>query len=789
MARKSRAQQDKEFNEQITRAVIILVLAALLAISLKKLGVVGLFLNRLLVYLFGNWFWVVLALGILYFVLSFLMKRGIIAKRRIFPLVLWGLATVILATLLQTNSDQVGLSVFQQYLNSTKSFFTDFPLMKAGGGLIGYALYGVFSMMFARAGTYLIFALLVIISLMILTGVDIYKDALKAIYAFFELPEKPEEEEVEPMEPKEPANLWKMIEERKANKVKDIRVDEETELTQGMDILTDHEEKHEFGLKLDETQELEPIEEIVSQPLPVDQKPSAPVVEEELEFEDPPLKKAIADQNLENYKLPSINLLDPISGKDKNFENIRAAKEKSQALLSILRNFDVDAQLLDTHIGPAVTQFEIRPDPNVKVSKILGLADNLKMQMAARDIRIEAPIPGRNAVGIEIPNVKSTAVKMKELMRDLPQGQKPLMFFLGKDLLGNSVFCDLAKMPHLLIAGATGSGKSVCMNTIITSYLLRTRPDEVKLLLIDPKKVEFTPYREIPHLIGPVINDPTKASNALKVMVEEMDRRYNMFAAVGARKLEDYNTLVKKQGGQPNPDGTPAPKPLPYIVVIVDELADLMTVAGKDVESSIMRITQLGRASGIHMIVATQRPSVDVITGVIKANIPSRIAFSVSSAIDSRTILDHQGAERLLGNGDMLYLANGSNSIRRVQGIYVTDDEVHRMTKACSDQAIPMYNDAFLRLDMDENSPEGSVMTMEDDPLFKEVTDYVIDAQKASTSLLQRRFGIGYNRAARMIDVLEDHGIIGPSRGSKPREVLRKPEESLNRTESGGIRE
>ena len=294
--------------------------------------------------------------------------------------------------------------------------------------------------------------------------------------------------------------------------------------------------------------------------------------------------------------------------------------------------------------------------------------------------------------------------------------------------------------------------------------------------MVDPKMVELMPYNDIPHLLVPVIIDPQQAAIALKWAVNEMEKRYKQLMENGVRNIKGYNALsyVEK---------------MPYIVIIIDELADLMTVAGKDVESSIMRITQLGRAAGIHMIVATQRPSVDVITGVIKANIPSRIAFSVSSAIDSRTILDHQGAERLLGNGDMLYLANGSNSIKRVQGIYVTDEEVQRITKSCVDQAVPMYNDAFLRLDMVENGGDGAIMAMEDDPLFKEVTDYVIEAQKASTSLLQRRFGIGYNRAARMIDVLEDHGIIGPSRGSKPREVLRKKEGESKQTETGGIRE
>lgn len=766
MARKAKIQQDKEFNQQMSKVIIILILATLLIIAIMKLGMVGTFLNHLFVYILGFRFSLIIALIMLYFVLSFLIRKGAIKKKNLSPLLIWSVIVLIFETYKITHIEQNGGDVFKQFLAATNSFFTLEPSVPSGGGLIGYSLYAILSILFARTGVFLVLILLVIISILLMTGIDIYKKAWCSIYHFFVLPTKEKEPVEEEKEKKEPLNIWQMIDEHKEAKMKDIRVDD---ITEEMNTLPD-DHLSPFGLDMEETQELDTNLKTTN------------LTDEKLS--DLPLKKQFADQKLGNYKLPSISLLDPLSSKDKNFENIHSAKEKAETLIAILHNFDIDAQLIDTHIGPSVTQFEIRPDPNVKVSKILSLADNLKMQMAAKDIRIEAPIPGHNAVGIEIPNVKSSVVKMRELVRDLPAGTKPLIFFLGKDLLGNAVYCDLAKMPHLLIAGATGSGKSVCMNTIITSYLLRTRPDVVKLLLIDPKKVEFTPYREIPHLIGPVINDPNKASNALKIMVEEMDRRYNMFASIGVRKLEDYNNLVNKEKEKHLNDDKAMASSLPYIVIIVDELADLMTVAGKDVEASIMRITQLGRAAGIHMIVATQRPSVDVITGVIKANIPSRIAFSVSSAIDSRTILDHQGAERLLGNGDMLYLANGSNSIRRVQGIYVSDDEVHRLTKACANQAMPLYDDAFLRLDMNDNMAEGAIMTMEDDPLFKEVTDYVIEAQKASTSLLQRRFGIGYNRAARMIDVLEDHGVIGPSRGSRPREVLKKAQDKIEKSKN-----
>lgn len=500
------------------------------------------------------------------------------------------------------------------------------------------------------------------------------------------------------------------------------------------------------------------------------------------------MKKLNAD-----YRVPTPrmihSLLDPLPPHNSNNANVITAKRRGEQLISILDNFDIKAQLLDIHIGPSVTQFEIRPDATVKVSRILSLTDNIKMALAVKDVRIEAPIPGRNAVGIEVPNEHSTPVKMRELIETTSEGDKkqPLLFYIGKNLLGQTVTCRLNKMPHLLIAGATGSGKSVCMNSIITSLLLRTHPDDVKMLLVDPKKVEFTPYHKIPHLIGPVINDPNQANSALKAIVQIMDERYNIFAAAGVRNIEVFNEKVLAQNGRPNPDGSPCPKKMPYIVVIIDELADLMAVAGKDVEQSIQRITQLARAAGIHLIVATQRPSVDVITGIIKANIPSRIAFAVSSGTDSRTILDHVGAERLLGNGDLLYMPIGQSGSERVQGVFVTDEEVQRITEWCSSRGTPEYNDKFVLLEGVENGEFAGGIGITDDPMFEQVKDYVIEAQKASTSLLQRRFGIGYNRAARMIDALEETGVIGPAQGSRPREVFIKPDQNVKRTETGDI--
>ena len=494
---------------------------------------------------------------------------------------------------------------------------------------------------------------------------------------------------------------------------------------------------------------------------------SQPKTNEKDTNEQPATYISTIEDNYENYQLPKLSILESVSRKGKqNGSNTQNAKMKGMQLIEALNEFGVEAKLSDVHIGPSVTRFEIKPAMGVRVSRIANLQDDIKYALAAKELRIEAPIPGKSAVGIEIPNQEKVAVQMRELMDTIPDKDKDekLLFALGRDLDGDSIFARMDKMPHLLIAGATGSGKSVCVNAIISSFLLRTKPDEVKLVLIDPKKVEFTPYTDVPHLLAPVITDADMANKALKVVVEMMDKRYELFGQIGVRNIDGYNAHLEKY---PND----SLRPLPRLVVIIDELADLMLVAAKEVEGSIQRITQLARAAGIHLIVATQRPSVDVITGVIKANIPSRIAFAVSSAIDSRTILDQTGAEKLLGNGDMLYLPNGQNSPLRVQGVFIKDDEVNAITDFVKKQAKPRYDDAFITL-KDIASQGGMVAQESSDPLYNEVKSFVIQSKRASTSLIQRRFSIGYSRAARLIDCLEENGIIGPANGSKPREIL-----------------
>ena len=829
MARKSKAQEKREQQEEVRQWITIVILSALAIVALLRYGIIGIFLYNLQRYLLGDLFWLVLSIVVIVILINVMNRHHGNEEKNPTPAILVICAILLLCAYL--NTKDTGIPTIMPYVDHITDYFSKEPVTAVGGGIIGGLLYALTSMAFGRPGVILVTVVLFIITALLLVSLDTYKDAFHTIAAFFKTPDHQKEEppEEEPEEEKEPANLWNMLAEHKEKKEQaklgQIKADqestaelknlsEEVKQPEQLSLMNEEEEKPKASSILNIRAD-GPTEEIPVVKIPgkvVSDKDSVFIniddlqdaaekhVEEEpveeIPAEEPPAEEEgklmpapapTVKRSNRPYRLPKPALLDPIPPKNANGANELAAREKGQLLISILKNFDIEAELVDTHIGPAVTQFEIRPDVNVKVSKILALTDDIKMQLAARDIRVEAPIPGRNAVGIEVPNEESTPVKMRDLLNDVSPKDKnqPLLFFLGKDLLGRTITCRLDKMPHLLIAGATGSGKSVCMNSIITSLLMRTKPEDVKMLLIDPKKVEFTPFQHIPHLIGPVINDPTQASNALKVIVRIMDERYNLFAAAGVRNIEVYNEKVMEQDGRPNEDGSPCPKKLPYIVVIIDELADLMVVAGKEVEASVQRITQLARAAGIHLIVATQRPSVDVITGIIKANIPSRIAFSVSSGMDSRTILDHIGAERLLGNGDMLYMPIGQNAATRVQGVFVTDDEVKRISDYVSAEAIPMYDDSFVMLEGINDADGSPVATVNDDPLFQEVKEYVVEAQKASTSLLQRRFGIGYNRAARMIDALEEAGVIGPAQGSKPREVFIKPDENVKKTETG----
>ena len=477
------------------------------------------------------------------------------------------------------------------------------------------------------------------------------------------------------------------------------------------------------------------------------------------------------EPEVSGYQLPSIELLDVNNntGGGQNRSDVMANVER---LEKTLHDFGVKGKIADVSCGPAITQYEFQPAAGVKVSKIVNLSDDIALSMAVAGVRIEAPIPGKAAVGIEIPNKSTTMVGLRELIEsDAFQNSKSkLTVALGKDISGNAIVADLAKMPHLLIAGSTGSGKSVCINTLINSILYKATPDEVKFVMVDPKKVELGNYNGIPHLISPVVTDAKKAAAALRWAVHEMDRRYEVFANAGVKDMPRFNKLSEERiAAAQTEEEKAAIEVMPYIVVLIDELADLMMVAPADVEDAICRLAQLARAAGIHLVVATQRPSVDVITGIIKANMPSRIAFAVSSQTDSRTILDMGGAEKLLGRGDMLFYPTGMPKPQRVQGVYVSDGEIERITDAVKNQAQPVYNEEIGTAVV--NTESAGEQEEEWDDLIPEATKLFIENGQASISLLQRRFRVGYTRAARIVDQMEQRGLVGPYEGSKPRQI------------------
>lgn len=498
-----------------------------------------------------------------------------------------------------------------------------------------------------------------------------------------------------------------------------------------------------------------------------------PITQESLEV---PSKTTPTEED-KSYTLPKFSqIFDPLKPKKNN--NTSFTQANKEILERVLKDFGIAAKVVEIHIGPAVTEYELTVPPATKVNKIVNIDKEIALALAAKDVIIQAPIPGKSTIGIEIPNPTISSVTLREVLES-PQNLKSdakICAALGKDIMGTPKVFDLTKMPHLLVAGSTGSGKSVCINGIIASILMRYKPSEVKLVLVDPKKVELTNYNGIPHLLCPVVSDPKKASLTLQKVVTEMDNRFQTFSDKEVKNITGYNEMIEKYNKK-HPE-SPQSK-MPYIVVIIDELADLMLVASKEVEDSITRITQLARAAGIHLIVATQRPSTDVITGLIKNNIPSRIAFAVASQIDSRTILDQRGAERLLGKGDMLYFPMGESAPTRIQGCFINDDEIKRLIDYCKEQGSANYDQAFENVSQNTSNGSGnSAVSGDDDEAYNDVVEFAIQTGKISASLIQRRFRFGYNRAARMMDLLEARGIVGPQNGSKPREVLVKLEKN-----------
>lgn len=501
-------------------------------------------------------------------------------------------------------------------------------------------------------------------------------------------------------------------------------------------------------------------QEPIPEPTPVVAEPTVSIPPEKKTIPKP--KKVLSVKGDGTYELPSLDLLSEVLVPDRTGEK-KKIKQNQVVLTETLKSFGVQAELKNIILGPAVTKYELHPAIGVKVSKFVSLADDLALALAAKDIRIEAPIPGKALVGIEVPNQKVATVSFKELMAEFRETDfSPLEVPLGRDISNGLVTADLAKMPHLLIAGSTGSGKSVAINVILTSLLMNCLPEQVKLVLIDPKKVELGMYHDLPHLLTPVVTEPRKAAVTLEKVVAKMQQRYEIFAQTGQRNLTGYNKMVAKDPANY--------EQMPYIVVVVDELADLMMTTGNEVEAAITRIAQMGRAAGIHLILATQRPSVDVITGIIKANVPSRMAFAVSSGTDSRTIIDQVGAEKLLGRGDMLYLPMGQNKPSRVQGAYIYDEDVQNVVDFIKSQAEVTYDQALEVSESELKTPDDNGT----DELFDEVVAFITQEQKCSTSLIQRHFRIGYNRAANLVEELENRGMIGPQAGSKPRQVYLK---------------
>ena len=716
-----------------------LCVIAISVIALCKLGIVGNFCFQFFSYFFGDVVYAVLILMILACLYVIIKKDiSLIPKKYIFGLIFVLLGWMTLEAIIQTRPDPVWSNFSNVFENTFEILFDSMPVRS---GLIGGLLLGIFGSLFDYTGTYLVVGLFFVLAIC-LFGYDYFIKREKK--------EKPKQKE-----------------KKKETKIEDVPIHEGKTDSVFVDVDNDFIdlEENKPSFQIIEADDPKPKKKETSKKRASKPKKEEKSIEEHIDSVPVSYVDTQEDPYV-NYRLPRLSILDSVQRKSRTSTNATVAKQQGQKLIDILYEYGVNAKLVQIHIGPSVTKFEIKPELGVRVSKISNLANDIKMALAATDLRIEAPIPGKSAVGIEIPNVEKTPVQMKELMQSIPKefDIKKLLFCLGKDLTGDNVYGELNRMPHLLIAGATGSGKSVCVNSIICSLLLRTKPDEVKMILIDPKKVEFTPYNDVPHLLAPVITDGDLANKGLKVVVEMMDHRYDLFGNLGVRNIQAYNEYVLN-----HPDEHL--KPLPRLVVIIDELADLMLVAAKEVEASIQRITQLARAAGIHLVVATQRPSVDVITGVIKANIPSRIAFAVSQAVDSRTILDQAGAEQLLGNGDMLYLPNGETSPKRIQGVYIKDEEVNRICEYVKSQAKPHYDDAFIQL-KDLQNMGKEVANECADPLYEEVKRFVITSRRASTSLIQRKFSIGYARAARLIDVLEENRIIGPANGSKPREIL-----------------
>ena len=736
MSKKKKSKESSASNSLSVELIgLILILIGIIGFGF---GFVGSLLKKFAMFLAGSW-WIVVLLFTIILGIYMLYKRKM---PKFSSQKLIGLYLIFIIILVASHFEFLNLAsspkdIFSETYNNFMERISSITASNAldtsgttsvviGGGFIGATFITLLYSLFGKTGSIVILVILGIFAAVLTFNVN-----LSSIFG----------------------KIFKLFKHKK--KVKEV-VDNDEVITTNSNDTQEKEAPKQDKIIITSMDELKQK--------PIEQESLEPKRKQEDIYEDT------------TYILPKFNqIFDPI--KQKKINSTEFTKSNKEILERVLRDFGVNAKVVEIHIGPAVTEYELTVPAGTKVSRIVNINKEIALALAAKDVIIQAPIPGKSTIGVEIPNPTISSVTLREVLES-PQFLKSdakICAALGKDIMGTPKVMDLTKMPHLLVAGSTGSGKSVCINGIIASILMRYKPNEVKLVLVDPKKVELTNYNGIPHLLCPVVSDPKKASLTLQKVVSEMDKRFTLFSECEVKNISGYNDLIEKENKK-HPEKMQAK--MPFIVVIIDELADLMLVASKEVEDSITRITQLARAAGIHLIVATQRPSTDVITGLIKNNIPSRISFAVSSQIDSRTILDQPGAEKLLGKGDMLYFPMGDSAPTRIQGCFINDDEIKRLIDYCKSQATVKYNEEFENVSTNTSSGSTNSYAGDDDDAYNEVVEFAIQTGKISASLIQRRFRFGYNRAARLMDLLEARGIVGPQNGSKPREVLVKLEKN-----------
>ncbi|HGL3075984.1 TPA: DNA translocase FtsK [Streptococcus pneumoniae] len=749
-----------ERKEAIQRMLISLGIAILLIFAAFKLGAAGITLYNLIRLLVGS-----LAYLAIFGLLTYLFFFKWIRKQEG---LLSGFFTIFAGLLLIFEAYLVwkyGLdkSVLKGTMAQVVTDLTGFRTTSfAGGGLIGVALYIPTAFLFSNIGTYFIGSILILVGSLLVSPWSVYDIAeffSRGFAKWWEGHERRKEE-----------RFVKQEEKARQKAEKEARLEQEETEKALLDLPPVDMETGEI-LTEEAVQNLPPIpEEKWVEPEIILPQAELKFPEQEDDSDDEDVQVDFSAKEALKYKLPSLQLFAPDKPKDQSKEK-KIVRENIKILEATFASFGIKVTVERAEIGPSVTKYEVKPAVGVRVNRISNLSDDLALALAAKDVRIEAPIPGKSLIGIEVPNSDIATVSFRELWeQSQTKAENFLEIPLGKAVNGTARAFDLSKMPHLLVAGSTGSGKSVAVNGIIASILMKARPDQVKFMMVDPKMVELSVYNDIPHLLIPVVTNPRKASKALQKVVDEMENRYELFAKVGVRNIAGFNAKVEEFNSQSEYKQIP----LPFIVVIVDELADLMMVASKEVEDAIIRLGQKARAAGIHMILATQRPSVDVISGLIKANVPSRVAFAVSSGTDSRTILDENGAEKLLGRGDMLFKPIDENHPVRLQGSFISDDDVERIVNFIKTQADADYDESFDPGEVSENEGEFSDGDAGGDPLFEEAKSLVIETQKASASMIQRRLSVGFNRATRLMEELEMAGVIGPAEGTKPRKVLQQ---------------